>query len=304
MKIIVKTDKLFYEVFHELPEVFFELIGETQVNARDYEFKAIELKETALRLDGVMLRIAKDSKQPIYFIEVQSYKNPNIYSNILRKVYTYLDQNDPTQDWCAVVVYERRSFDPEDEDEDEETTPYRGVINSGQLLRIYLDEIDSAGGLSQGISLIKLIVEKEKNAPDRAKALIEQVRSESTDAEQIQKMVNLILTIISYKFTESSLEELQAMLGLEDAKQTRWGQELLAEGRQEGRQEGEEVGLAKGRQVIRLFGEELGPLEGKLELAPVLLQLGFTLEEVAQMLKVETEQVRQVAEPETPEQSL
>jgi len=292
----VKTDKLFYEVFHELPEVFFELIGETHVNAQDYEFKAIELKETALRLDGVMLRIAKDTKQPIYFIEVQNYKNPNIYSNILRKVYTYLDQNDPTQDWRAVVVYERRSFAPEDE----ETTPYRGEINSGKLLRIYLDEIDSAGGLSQGISLIKLIVEKEKNAPDRAKALIEQVRSESTDAQQIQKMVNLILTIISYKFTESSLEELQAMLGLEDAKQTRWGQELLAEGRQEG----EELGLAKGRQVIRLFGEELGPLEGKLEFAPVLLQLGFTLEEVAQMLKVETEQVRQVAEPETPEQSL
>jgi len=66
----------------------------------------------------------------------------------------------------------------------------------------------------------------------------------------------------------------------------------LAEGRQEGRQEGEELGLAKGR------------VEGKLEMVSMLLQLGFTLEEVAQILKVELEQVRQVAEPETPEQSL
>jgi predicted transposase YdaD len=66
----MKTDKLFYEVFLELPEIFFELIGEGNVDRRAYEFKAIELKETALRLDGVMLRTDKDPKQPIYFIEV------------------------------------------------------------------------------------------------------------------------------------------------------------------------------------------------------------------------------------------
>lgn len=225
-----------------------------------------------------MLLLNRNPKQPIYFIEVQTYKNPKTYSNIWMKVGMYLDQNDPTQDWRAVVVYERRSFEPED------TTPYRGIINSGQLLRIYLDEIDSAAELPLGIGLIKLIVEKEKNAPDRAKQLIAQAQSESRDDEQTQKMLDLILTIISYKFTDSSLEELQAMLGLEDAKQTRWGQELLAEGRQE--------------------GEELGRVKGKLEVVPVMLQLGFSLEEVAQMLKVETEQVRQISESETPEQSL
>ena len=102
-----------------------------------------------------------------------------------------------------------------------------------------------------GIGLIKLIVEKEKQAPDRAKQLIDRARSELEDALQTQTMLELILTIISYKFTDSSLKELQAMLGLEDAKQTRWGQQLLAEGRQEG----EEVGLAKGHQVIRQKGE-------------------------------------------------
>lgn len=47
----MKTDKLFYEVFLEFPEIFFELIGANNVDARAYEFKAIELKETASRLD-------------------------------------------------------------------------------------------------------------------------------------------------------------------------------------------------------------------------------------------------------------
>jgi len=111
------------------------------------------------------------------------------------------------------------------------------------------------------------------------------------------------------------------MLGIEDFKQTRWGQELLAEGRQEGeevglakglaksRQEGKELGfaeglakgLAKGRQAIRFINEKTGCLEGKLKLVPALLDLRFTFEEVAELLKVETEQVRQLAEPEKPE---
>ncbi len=288
----MKTDKLFYEVFLEFPEIFFELIGAKNVDSRAYEFKKIELKETASRLDGAMLRLDKDPKQPIYFIEVQSYNNPKIYANVWKKVGMYLEQNDPIQDWCAVVVYERRSFAPK------ETTPYRGIINSGQLRRIYLDEMDPAAPQTKEIGIIKLIVEKAKNAPDRAKALIEQVRSESTDVEQIKKMVDLIVTIMSYKFADTSREELEAMLGLEDFKKTRLGQELLAEGRQEG----EEVGIAKGRQegrqAIRIISEGFDSLEGQLKLVPVLLQLGFTFEEVADLLKVETEQVRQLAEPE------
>ncbi|MGK7901641.1 MAG: Rpn family recombination-promoting nuclease/putative transposase [Hormoscilla sp.] len=294
----MKTDKLFYEAFLEFPEIFFELIGAKNVDARAYEFKAIELKETASRLDGAMLPLNKDPKQPIYFIEVQGYKNPKIYANVLKKVGMYLEQNDPTQDWCAVVVYERRSFAPE------ETTPYRGIINSGQLLRIYLDEMEPADPQTKEIGIIKLIVDRAKNAKNRAKALIKQVRSESTDGDRTKKMVDLIVTIMSYKFADSSREELEAMLGLEDFKKTRLGQEMLAEGRQEGRQEGEEVGIAKGRQAIRIISEGFGSLEGQLKLVPVLLQLGFTFEEVADLLKVETEQVRQLAEPEQPEQSL
>ncbi len=78
------------------------------------------------------------------------------------------------------------------------------------------------------------------------------------------------------------------MLGLEDIKETKLGRELLAESWQKGRQE----------------GEELGRLKGKLEVVPVMLGRGFTFEEVAELLKLELDQVRQVTEPEKPSQSL
>ena len=76
----MKTDKLFYRLFQEFPKIFFELIGESNVDASAYEFQAPELKETALRLDGIMCPRAKDCKQPIYLIEVQNYKNEKTYS--------------------------------------------------------------------------------------------------------------------------------------------------------------------------------------------------------------------------------
>ena len=78
------------------------------------------------------------------------------------------------------------------------------------------------------------------------------------------------------------------MLGLEDIKETKLGKDLLAEGWQKGRQE----------------GEEIGRLKGKLEVVPVMLDRGFTFEEVAELLKLELNQVRQVTEPEKPSQSL
>lgn len=66
------------------------------------------------------------------------------------------------------------------------------------------------------------------------------------------------------------------MFGLSDLKQTRVYQEALEEGRQEGKREGQ--------------------LEAKLEAVPRLLAMELTLEQVAQVLGLEVEQVRQVAQ--------
>lgn len=153
----MKTDQIFYSIFKEFPQIFFELIGETNIDITAYEFNGSELKETALRLDGIMLRVPKDPKQPIYFIEVPFQKKERIYSNLFAKVFLYLER---------------------------------------------------------------------------------------------------------------------------DFKQTRLGRELWAEGREEG----------------LLQGEEIGRLKAKLETVPVMLERGFTVEEVADILNLEVEQVREITQ--------
>jgi predicted transposase YdaD len=74
-------------------------------------------------------------------------------------------------------------------------------------------------------------------------------------------LLELIETILVYKFPRMSREEIEAMFGLSDLKQTRVYQE--------------------------------GRLEAKLESVPRLLALGLTVEQIAQALDLDVAQVQQ-----------
>ena len=55
----MRTDSIFYKILETLPDTLFALIGESTELAKDYEFKSIEVKELAFRIDGVFI-----SEQP------------------------------------------------------------------------------------------------------------------------------------------------------------------------------------------------------------------------------------------------
>jgi predicted transposase/invertase (TIGR01784 family) len=73
----MKTDALFYELFQEFPEFFFELIGQTSEEAQYYRFTATEIKQTAFRLDGLFMPTRRD--KPLYILEVQFQNDPQFY---------------------------------------------------------------------------------------------------------------------------------------------------------------------------------------------------------------------------------
>ena len=74
------------------------------------------------------------------------------------------------------------------------------------------------------------------------------------------------------------------MLGLSELKQTRVYQEAREEGRQEGLEEGLERGL------------ERGQLQAKLGMVPRLVQRGFSIEELAELLDLDVETVRRAVQ--------
>jgi len=138
-----------------------------------------------------------------------------------------------------------------------------------RVTRIYLDEL---GESSLGVGVVKLVIETEETAPALAKQLIAQATQQLTNATIKRDLISLIETIIVYKLPKKSREEIEAMLGLSELKQTRVYQEALEEGKQEGE--------AKGKtETTRLF-------------ALKLLRIGMSLEQIAEITELPLQQIQ------------
>ena len=274
----MKTDSIFYQLFAEFPSIFFELIGRSFSNTQGYQFRSVEIKQTAFRIDGVFLPPEDSTDQTVYFCEVQFQKDQFLYHRLFAELFLYLDQHPSTYDWYAVIIYPKRSLEPD------ETRLHQVLLESSKVQRVYLDELETSANKSLGIGVVKLVVEPEENAANYAKELIAQARQERADRLSARAIIDLIETIIVYKFPQLSRQEVEDMLKLKELKQTRVYQEALEEGREEGRAQGRVEGRQEGRQ------------EGKLAAVPLLLKAGVSAEEIAQQLEVEIEAVRQIAQ--------
>ncbi|MBF2065006.1 MAG: Rpn family recombination-promoting nuclease/putative transposase [Calothrix sp. C42_A2020_038] len=264
----MKTDSIFYRLFQELPDIFFELIGNSPEIAANYQFSSVEIKQTAFRIDGVFL--PQTQEQPIYFLEVQFQEDLGIYSRLFTEVNLYLRQNQPENDWLAVVIYPSRSIDTSP------ITHYRESFACGRVSRIYLDELGESASLPLGIATIKLIIENQDRAIEKARELITRTNQEIDSVPKKQQLLQIIETILVYKFPSMNIEEIQQMFGLSELKQTRVYQQAFAEGEQKGKQEGRQ--------------------EGKLLAVAPMLAAGLTVEQIAQALDLTVEDVKKAAQ--------
>jgi hypothetical protein len=103
--------------------------------------------------------------------------------------------------------------------------------------QVFLDELEAADRLPLGLGLVKLVVEPEQSAPEKARRLIERARTEEDVGLSSQAIIEFVETIIVYKFTHLSRQEIEAMLGLSELKNTRVYQEASEEGAQERQRE-------------------------------------------------------------------
>jgi predicted transposase YdaD len=108
----LKTDSLFYRIFQTAPSVFFELLGQPTQVAQSYQFRSIELKQVAFRIDGVFLPQPEASDQTIWFAEVQFQLDLEFYNRFFAEIFLFLQQYPQTADWRAVVLFAKRSTEP------------------------------------------------------------------------------------------------------------------------------------------------------------------------------------------------
>ncbi|MEW6037076.1 MAG: Rpn family recombination-promoting nuclease/putative transposase [Pseudomonadota bacterium] len=249
----MKTDTLFHELFRQWPALALDLAGLDPAKADRYSFRSEELKQAAFRLDGVLAPI-EDGDDPYVFIEVQFQPDETLYRRLFAEIFLYLQRAPQSCDWRALVLYPSANT---------ERIPrgYASLLSLPEVQRVDLSALSGQDSDTPGWELLRLIVDETDAALARAARLIQR------QAEDLD-LLNFIETVLVYKLPRSTREEIQAMLGITDIdlKQTRFYQDVLAEGRQEGRQIGEALVLR------RLLTHRFGPLpdwvEQRIQQAP------------------------------------
>lgn len=146
---------------------------------------------------------------------------------------------------------------------------YQTSLAEWQIRIIYLDELDDVPSSSIGLGVIKLVVATEDKAVQQAKNLINQVQQ--TDEANRSNLLELVERMLIYKFVNKTQQELEAMFGLTDWRQTKFYQEVKE--------------------------------ETKLETIPRLLKFGLSIEQIAQVLELNVEQVRQAIDKQEEERT-
>lgn len=244
----MKTDALFYQLFQTLPDLFFELTGLTY--SKTYQFQSVELKQTAFRIDGVFM--STETKLPLIFVEVQFQKDATFYGRFFAEIMLYLYQQQPKQTtWQAVAIFPTRSTD------NSSLAYYQTLLPN--LQRIYLDEV-LPNSQPTTLDLMAMIIANDQKAIDIAKNLLQQPSIKTQDF-----LISMIETILVYKLTHLTREEIWNMINLEriDITRTFLYQDALREGK---RQEGKNL-------ISRLLNKRFGQLPEQLQQKIELLSL-------------------------------
>jgi predicted transposase/invertase (TIGR01784 family) len=224
------------------------LLSQPPENAAGYVFESIEVKEKSFRIDGVFL--PPDRSGIVFFCEVQFQLDKLLYERLLSEISIYIYRNrDRFTDWQVVVIYPTRTM------EQSRTEVVREMLASGRIIRVYLDELGAAAELPTGLGLMVLTTLEGDEAISEARGFID--RSQGN-----RGIIDAVSTIMVYKFSNLSRDEVDAMLGIE-LEQTRVYREAVAVGETIGEVRGLERGRSEGEQalVLKLLTRKLGSID-------------------------------------------
>lgn len=232
----MRRDTIFYRIFAQSPKILFELLSQPPDRASEYTFDSVEVKETSFRIDGVFL--PPNRTGTIYFCEVQFQLDELLYERMVSEIsiYTYRRRSS-LANWRAVAIYPSRSIEQSD------TSLFEELLASGRITPIYLDELGDRAELPTGLGLMVLTTLEGDAAVARARQTIQ----ESRLLPEGRAILDLVSTIMVYKFGNLTRDEVNAMLGIE-LEQTRVYQDAKAEGKAE---EGRSL-------VLKLLTRKLG----------------------------------------------
>ena len=243
----MRRDSIFYKLFQQYPSVLFQLLAQPPNNADSYRFDSVAVKEPKFEIDGVFLPPENDSPGIVYFCEVQFQKDEQLYERVFAESHLYFYRNrNRFSDWQAVIIYPSRNTEQND------IYPHRSLLNSDQVHRIYLDELGDIHQLPVWVALMVLTTLEESQAPEAARYLLTKSNQETSSLSS-QVIIEMITTIMMYKFEKLTLREVEVMLGI-SLEKSRAYREIKQEG----------IEQATLNLVIRLLTKRFGELSAEI----------------------------------------
>jgi predicted transposase/invertase (TIGR01784 family) len=277
----MRRDSIFYKLFQQFPPLLFQLLPSPPPNADTYRFDSVAVKEPKFEIDGVFLPNEVDGV--VYFCEVQFQKDEQLYERLFAESLLYFYRNrDRFSDWQTVIIYPSRST------EQSKIHPYEDLLNSDRVHRIFLSELGNIRQLPIWVALMVLTTVDENQAPAEARYLLQRNAAQSSS----RAIIEMVTTIMVYKFEELSQQEVEAMLGI-TLQETRVYREIKAKGVKQGRvqglMQGRKQGSTQGRKqeavnlVVRQLTKRFGDLPDELRVTISGLSL-TVLEDLSEAL--------------------
>ncbi|GEM_PF-841940 len=126
------------------------------------------------------------------------------------------------------------------------------MLESPKVHRVFLNELGDIRQLPLGVALMVLTILKDGEVAMEARALVNRSQASGEAPQQSRAIIDMIATIMVYKFTNLSRQEVEQMLGI-NLQETRVYREAKAEG--------EEIGVQRERSlVLRQLTRRVGEL--------------------------------------------
>jgi predicted transposase YdaD len=242
----MKTDKWFYQLFLTMPGIIAELIPNIPHDC-EFDYIAPVIKEREFRLDGLFIPQSENWNIPLIFLEAQMQSDAGFYGRYFAEIFLYLQQYPEKRPWQGLLILHNR------QQYLGESVPYQVLLRE-QVKCLYLEDLLPRADISPNLALLKLLVLEEAEAFHLGRHILEESETQTT----FQQRLNLIETILVNKFPHLGTQEILRMLDLKttDITQSRFYQEVVAVGRQEGLQAGLLAGEADLilRQLTRKYG--------------------------------------------------
>jgi predicted transposase YdaD len=221
----MKTDKLFYRIFLSQPELIAELLSGIPAGC-EFDYSAPVVKEKEVRLDGLLTPLSDDLTVPLVFLEAQMQPDVGFYGRFFAGLFTYLNQYKVMRPWRGLLILHSHG------QELGSVVPYQMELNGGWVYRLYLEDLLPLTNLGLTLSLLRLLVVPIDEMGTDAQAILATADSEA----EFLRVLDLVEAILVRKLPSLSIQEIKAMLDLQDVSlsETQFFKEVFQQGEQKG----------------------------------------------------------------------